>query len=45
MNIISNLGQQRQKSTVQNKMIDIIVYYLFNSLGISGQICRLILLE
>ena len=44
MNIISNLGQQRQKSTVQNKMIDI-VYYLFNSLGISGQICRLILLE
>ena len=44
MNIVSNLGQQRQKSTVQNKMIDI-VYYLFNSLGISGQICRLILPE
>ena len=37
-NIVSNLDQQKQKeSTVfQNRMIDI-VYYLFNSLGISSQ--------
>ena len=37
-NIVSDLDQQRQKeSTVfQNKMIDV-VYYLFNSLGISSQ--------
>ena len=43
-NIFSNLDQQRQKeSTVfQNKMIDV-VYYLFNSLGISSQPGRLML--
>ena len=37
-NIVSDLDQQKQKeSTVfQNKMIDV-VYYLFNSLGISSQ--------
>ena len=37
-NIVSDLDQQRQKeSTVfQNKMIDV-VYYLFNSLGISSK--------
>ena len=41
-NIASDLDQQRQKeSTVfQNKMIDV-VYYLFNSLGISSQPGRL----
>ena len=37
-NIVSDLDQQKQKeSTVfQNKMIDV-VYYLFNSLGISSK--------
>ena len=37
-NIVSDLDQQRQKeSTVfQNKMIDV-VYYLFNSLGITSE--------
>ena len=41
-NIVSDLDQQRQKeSTVfQNKMIDV-VYYLFNSLGISSKPGRL----
>ena len=40
-NIISNLDQQRQKSTVfQNKMIDV-VYYLFNAFGITSQPGRL----
>ena len=45
-NIVSNLDQQRQKeSTVfQNKMINV-VYYLFNSLGISSQPGRLSLPE
>ena len=45
-NIVSDLDQQRQKeSTVfQNKMIDV-VYYLFNSLGISSQPGRLMLLK
>ena len=45
-NIVSNLDQERQKeSTVfQNKMINI-VYYLFNSLGISSQPGRLMLPE
>ena len=45
-NIVSDLDQQRQKeSTVfQNKMIDV-VYYLFNSLGISTKKDRLMLLE
>ena len=43
-NIVFDLDQQRQKeSTVfQNKMIDV-VYYLFNSLGISSQPGRLML--
>ena len=43
-NIVSDLDQQRQKeSTVfQNKMIDV-VYYLFNSLGISSKPGRLML--
>ena len=43
-NIVSDLDQQRQKeSTVfQNKMIDV-VYYLFNSLGISSKPNRLML--
>ena len=43
-NIVSDLDQQRQKeSTVfQNKMIDV-VYYLFNSLGISSKPDRLML--
>ena len=45
-NIVFDLDQQRQKeSTVfQNKMIDV-VYYLFNSLGISTKKDRLMLLE
>ena len=45
-NIVSDLDQQRQKeSTVfQNKMIDV-VYYLFNSLGISSRRGRLMLPE
>ena len=45
-NIVSDLDQQKQKeSTVfQNKMIDV-VYYLFNSLGISSQPGRLMLLK
>ena len=45
-NIVSNLDQERQKeSTVfQNKMINV-VYYLFNSLGISSQSGRLMLPE
>ena len=43
-NIVSDLDQQKQKeSTVfQNKMIDV-VYYLFNSLGISSKPNRLML--
>ena len=43
-NIVSDLDQQRQKeSTVfQNKMIDV-VYYLFNSIGISSKPNRLML--
>ena len=43
-NIVFDLDQQRQKeSTVfQNKMIDV-VYYLFNSLGISSKPNRLML--
>ena len=42
-NIISDLYQQRQKKTAfQNKMIDV-VYYLFNSLGISSKPDRLML--
>ena len=43
-NIVSDLDQQRQKeSTVfQNKMIDVI-YYLFNSLGMSSKPGRLML--
>ena len=42
--IVSDLDQQRQKeSTIfQNKMIDV-VYYLFNSLGISSKPNRLML--
>ena len=45
-NIVSNLDQEKQKeSTVfQNKMINV-VYYLFNSLGISSQSGRLMLPE
>ena len=40
--IVSDLDQQKQKETAvfQNKMIDV-VYYLFNSLGISSQPGRL----
>ena len=43
-NIVFDLDQLREKeSTVfQNKMIDV-VYYLFNSLGISGKPGRLML--
>ena len=43
-NIVSDLDQQRQKESnvFQNKMIDV-VYYLFNSLGISSQPDRLML--
>ena len=43
-NIVSDLDQQKQKETAvfQNKMIDV-VYYLFNSLGISSQPGRLML--
>ena len=45
-NIVSDLDQLREKeSTVfQNKIIDV-VYYLFNSLGISSQPGRLMLLK
>ena len=43
-NIVSDLDQQRQKekTVFQNKMIDV-VYYLFNSLGISSKRGRLML--
>ena len=43
-NIISNFDQQRQKESTafQNKMIDV-VYYLFNSFGVSSQPGRLML--
>ena len=43
-NIVSDLDQQRQKekTVFQNKMIDV-VYYLFNSLGISSKPGRLML--
>ena len=43
-NIVSDLDQQRQKekTVFQNKMIDV-VYYLFNSLGISSKPNRLML--
>ena len=45
-NIVSDLDQKRQKekTVLQNKMIDV-VYYLFNSLGISSQPGRLMLLK
>ena len=45
-NIVSDLDQQRQKESnvFQKKMIEI-VYYLFNSLGISSQPSRLMLQE
>ena len=37
-NIVSDLDQQREKESIafRNKMIGV-VYYLFNSLGISSQ--------
>ena len=43
-NIISDFDQQRQKESTafQSKMINV-VYYLFNSLGISSQTGRLML--
>ena len=43
-NIASDLDQQRQKESIvfQNKMIDVI-YYLFNSLGLSSKPGRLML--
>ena len=41
--IISDLDQQRQKSTVlQNKIIDV-VYHLFDAFGISTKSSRLVL--
>ena len=45
-NIVSDLDQQRQKekTVLQNKMIDV-VYYFFNSLGISSQPGRIMLLK
>ena len=45
-NIVSDLDQKRQKekTVLQNKMIDVF-YYLFNSLGISSQPGRLMLLK